>query len=89
MKDLGKRISRGLFKTYKGILLNVDLNMSYHGMKKAFPNVSSADGITAFGLKSQKYNRILLTMLFEIKRVYKFPKLSFRKPKLKISNDFR
>ena len=52
-KYIGKRISRGLFKTSKGILLNADVNGAYNIMKKAFPNAISADGIEAFGLMPQ------------------------------------
>ena len=49
----GKRISRGLFKTSKGILLNADVNGAYNIMKNAFPNAISVDGIEAFGLMPQ------------------------------------
>ncbi|MEE9378301.1 MAG: zinc ribbon domain-containing protein [Candidatus Lokiarchaeia archaeon] len=52
-KYAGKRISRGMFKTSKGILLNADVNGAYNIMKKAFPNAISADGIEAFGLMPQ------------------------------------
>ncbi len=40
---LGKRIKRGLFRTFKGILINADINGSYNIIKKAFPN--AFDGI--------------------------------------------
>ncbi|MFX1575191.1 MAG: RNA-guided endonuclease InsQ/TnpB family protein [Promethearchaeota archaeon] len=50
---VGKRISRGLFKTSKGILLNADVNGAYNIMKKGFPNAISVDGIEAFGLMPQ------------------------------------
>ncbi len=49
----GERISRGLFKTSKGIALNADVNGAYNIMKKAFPNAISVDGIEAFGLMPQ------------------------------------
>jgi len=52
-KYAGKRISRGLFKTSKGIILNADVNGAYNIMKKAFPNAISVDGIEAFGLMPQ------------------------------------
>jgi putative transposase len=52
-KYAGKRISRGLFKTSKGVLLNADVNGAYNIMKKAFPNAISVDGIEAFGLTLQ------------------------------------
>jgi putative transposase len=50
---MGKRISRGLFKTSKGVLINADVNAAYNIMKKAFPNAVSADGIEVFGLMPQ------------------------------------
>ncbi|MFX1363386.1 MAG: RNA-guided endonuclease InsQ/TnpB family protein [Promethearchaeota archaeon] len=50
---VGRRISRGLFKTSKGVLLNADVNGAYNIMKKAFPNAISADGIEAIGLMPQ------------------------------------
>ena len=50
---LGKRISRGLFKTSKGRLINADVNGAYNIMRKAFPNAISVDGIEAFGLMPQ------------------------------------
>ncbi len=52
-KYLGKRISRGLFRTSKGIKINADVNGAYNIMKKAFPNAISVDGIEAFGLIPQ------------------------------------
>lgn len=50
---LGKRISRGLFKTSKGVIINADVNGAYNIMKKGFPNAISVDGIKAFGLMPQ------------------------------------
>ncbi len=52
-KYIGKRISRGLFKTSKGILLNADVNRAYNIMRKAFPNAILVDGIEVFGLMPQ------------------------------------
>jgi len=52
-KYLGKRISRGLFRTFNGKILNADVNGAYNIMKKAFPNSVSVDGIEAFGLMPQ------------------------------------
>ncbi len=49
----GKRISRGLFKTSKGVLVNADVNGAYNIMKKAFPNAISVDEIETFGLMPQ------------------------------------
>jgi len=43
---LGKRISRGLFRTSKGILINADVNGAYNIIRKAFPNIKFlVDGI--------------------------------------------
>lgn len=36
---LGKRIKRGLFKSFKGFLINADLNGAYNIMRKVVPNV--------------------------------------------------
>ncbi|MFX1237717.1 MAG: RNA-guided endonuclease InsQ/TnpB family protein [Promethearchaeota archaeon] len=47
---LGKRVSRGLFKTSKGALVNADVNAFYNILKKAFPNAILADGIEGLGL---------------------------------------
>lgn len=40
----GKRISRGLFRTAKGLTINADVNAAYNIMKKAIPN-AFANGI--------------------------------------------
>ncbi len=47
---VGKRISRGLFKTSNGTIINADVNAGYNILKKAFPNAILADGIEVFGL---------------------------------------
>ena len=52
-KYVGKRIKRGLFKTFNGTLIYADINAGYNIMKKAFPNAISVDGIEAFGLMPQ------------------------------------
>ena len=52
-KYLGKRTSRGMFKTSKGRIINADINGTYNIMKKAFPNAISVDGIEVFGLMPQ------------------------------------
>ena len=56
-KYVGKRISRGLFKTSNGTLINADVNAGYNIMKKIFPNSVSVDGIQTFGLLTQKINQ--------------------------------
>ena len=46
----GKRITRGLFRTKKGIVINADVNGAYNILKKAVPNAISTDGIEGVGL---------------------------------------
>jgi putative transposase len=45
----GKRIKRGLFKSFNGRLINADVNGSYNIMKKAIPN-AFANGIEGIGV---------------------------------------
>ncbi len=61
---IGKRISRGLFRTSNGTLINADVNAGYNIMKKAFPNSVKVDGIEAFGLMPQViYQKIFDTII--------------------------
>ncbi len=46
----GKRISRGLFRSKKGIILNADVNAGYNIIKKVIPNAVLVDGIEGVGL---------------------------------------
>lgn len=54
-KYIGKRISRGLFRSLKGIIINADVQGAYNIIKKAFPKafekmiVLRADGIEGVG----------------------------------------
>jgi len=60
----GKRISRGLFRTSNGTIINADVNAGYNIMKKAFPNSIKVDGIEAFGLMPQvRYQNIYDTII--------------------------
>lgn len=52
---LGKRIKRGLFKSYNGTLINADVNGSYNIMKKVVPNVF-ADGIEGVAVHPYRVN---------------------------------
>jgi putative transposase len=52
---LGKRIKRGLFKSYNGTLINADVNGSYNIMKKVVPNVFS-NGIEGVAVHPYKIN---------------------------------
>ncbi|WXG40291.1 MAG: transposase [Candidatus Freyarchaeum deiterrae] len=45
----GKRISRGLFRSSEGVLINADVNAAYNIIRKAFPE-AFADGIEGVGL---------------------------------------
>jgi len=63
-KYVGKRISRGLFKTSNGTLINADVNAGYNIMKNVFPNSVKVDGIEAFGLMPQViYQNIIDTII--------------------------
>ncbi len=46
----GKRISRGLFRSANGTIINADVNASYNIMRKAVPNSIVDDGIEGVGL---------------------------------------
>jgi len=47
---MGRRISRGLFKSKNGIIINADINGSGNIMRKAIPNcgIDTANGIEGF-----------------------------------------
>lgn len=47
---LGKRISRVLFKSAKGIIINADVNCALNIIRKAFPKAFKANGIEDVGL---------------------------------------
>ncbi len=53
-KYLGKRISRGLFQSRQGIIINADVNGAYNILKKAFPK-AFANGIEAVGLQPTRW----------------------------------
>ncbi len=52
---LGRRKSRGLFKSAKGILINTDVNAAYNCLKKAVPKAFPADGIEGVGLHPERW----------------------------------
>jgi putative transposase len=62
---LGNRISRGLFKSKKGIIINADVNGAYNIMKKAFLNDFSyketADRIEDVGLHPSRWRLVTVT----------------------------
>lgn len=69
---LGKRISRGVFRTARGILINADVNGAYNIIKKAVPEAfTRVDGIEGVGLHPLRCScdiskRSLITSLSKI-----------------------
>jgi putative transposase len=57
----GKRISRGLFQSKKGVIINADVNSSYNILKKAFLNAFTADRIEDVGLHPTRWKLALVT----------------------------
>ena len=60
-KYAGKRISRGLFKTEKGTIINADVNGAYNILKKAFLNAVVADRIEGVGLHPTRWKLASVT----------------------------
>jgi len=52
---VGKRITRGLFKSKKGTIINADVNGAYNILKKAFLNAVEADRIEVVGLHPTRW----------------------------------
>jgi putative transposase len=50
----GKRISRGLFRSYTRRLINADVNAAYNIMRKVVPNAFPAEGIVGVGLHPER-----------------------------------
>ena len=48
LKYVGRRISRSLFKSKNGIIINADINGSGNIMRKAIPNCLTTNGIEGF-----------------------------------------
>ena len=58
---VGKRTSRGLFKSAKGIIINADVNGGYNIIRKAIPKAfakAKADRIEGVGLHSTRYRLV-------------------------------
>jgi len=51
----GQRMTRGLFKSSKGTVINADVNGVYNILKKAFLNAVDADRIEAVGLHPTRW----------------------------------
>ncbi|MHA2345074.1 MAG: zinc ribbon domain-containing protein, partial [Candidatus Hodarchaeales archaeon] len=58
---VGKRISRGLFKSEKGTLINADVNGAYNILNKAFLNAVEADRIEVVGLHPVRWKSMEAT----------------------------
>jgi putative transposase len=54
-KYLGRRMTRGLFKSKKGTIINADVNGVYNILKKAFLNAVDADRIEDVGLHPTRW----------------------------------
>ncbi len=57
----GRRITRGLFKSQQGIIINADVNGAYNILKKAFLNAVEADRIEAVGLHPVRWRLASVT----------------------------
>lgn len=60
----GNRISRGLFRSQTGTIINADVNGAYNILKKALPNAfraSKADGIEVVGLHPTRWKLASVT----------------------------
>lgn len=66
----GKRISRGLFRSGKGILMNADVNGALNIIRKAIPEAFKADGIEGVGLHPERvsFKEVCLTVIITINR---------------------
>ncbi|MHA1946491.1 MAG: RNA-guided endonuclease InsQ/TnpB family protein [Candidatus Hodarchaeales archaeon] len=60
-KYLGKRISRGLFKSKQGYIINADVNGAYNILKKAILNAVEADRIEDVGLHPSRWRLVTVT----------------------------
>lgn len=54
----GKRISRGLFRSANGMVINADVNAAYNILRKAVPKAFDVDGIEGVGLHPEKSHSI-------------------------------
>ena len=60
-KYLGRRMTRGLFKSQKGTIINADVNGAYNILKKAFLNAVDADRIEDVGLHPARWRLAAVT----------------------------
>ena len=64
---VGRRISRGLFRSRRGVVVNADVNAAYNMVRKAFPE-AFADGIEGVGLHPARMSFNVLAKGFLRKR---------------------
>ena len=55
------RITRGLFKSQKGIIINADVNGAYNILRKALLNAVGADRIEDVGLHPTRWRLAAVT----------------------------
>ncbi len=60
-KYLGRRMTRGLFKSQKDTIINADVNGAYNILKKAFLNAVDADRIEDVGLHPARWRPAAVT----------------------------
>ena len=60
-KYLGRRMTRGLFKSQKGTIINADVNGAYNILKKALLNAIEADRIEDVGLHPTRWRQAAVT----------------------------
>jgi len=60
-KYLGRRLTRGLFQSKEGIIINADVNGAYNILKKAFLNAVTADRIENVGLHPTRWRLATVT----------------------------
>ncbi len=55
-KYIGRRITRGLFRSGTGMLINADVNAAYNIIRKVFPNAFKGHGIEGTVLSPKRLN---------------------------------
>ncbi len=60
-KYLGRRMTRRLFKSQKGTIINADVNGEYNILKKAFLNAFDANRIEAVGFHPARWRLAAVT----------------------------
>ncbi len=58
-KYLGKRFTRGLFSSAKGIIIHSDVNGAYNIIRKSDPKAFQVDGVGGCGLHPMRVNPLI------------------------------